>query len=122
MADFLDWGAPSPELGFMTIGPQSDGTIGVPPAAMAVQPADVGSGVPASYSKDVIDVFKFGVGTWADVYKTQQGLDYKKYEVTAGGINQQGQMAVVGQGINALSRSITLALVLGVVAVVVLRS
>jgi hypothetical protein len=95
MAAIMDWfgsGNSAPTLADM-IGPQTDGTNIIANTAVAVTPADTAGGLPADYSQSVLDLFKFGVGTWAESNKTQQLFDYKKFEATQAGLIQQGRTA-----------------------------
>ena len=82
------------------------------------QPADAAGGAPAWYSKDILDLMKFGIGAVVDTNKSQQLFDYKKFEATNGGLYPQGQPANVpraaqGGGVSGL-------VMLGIGAIVVL--
>lgn len=78
------------------VGPQNDGTYGVPDAAQPInQPWDTGAGTLGNYGSDVLGILKYGVGLAAQNYNNRQILDYKRFEATAGGAFQQGQPANV---------------------------
>lgn len=79
--------------GWSPVGPQSDGTYGVPATAGTPQPVDAGGGLPGNYSQTVLDVFKYGVGAWSQYATTQQQLDYRRWEATNVGPAQQGKPA-----------------------------
>ncbi len=77
------------------VGPQPDGTHGIPVTAQQVNsPAGV-AGYSSAWSQQAIDVLKFGVGAVTDAWKFGQALDYKKFEATNGGLYAQGQPAGV---------------------------
>jgi len=76
------------------VGPQEDGTYNFPESYGTVQPTDAGGGQPASYGQAVLDVFKYGVGAYAQYQGQQQMLDYKRWETTNFGASVQGKPAV----------------------------
>ena len=76
------------------VGPQSDGTSITPGAGIIPSPVDAGGGAPASYSKDVLDLFKVGVGAYSQQKQQSNLLDYKRYEATQMGLWRQGQPAL----------------------------
>lgn len=78
------------------IGPQSDGTNNQAPAAVQVTPVDAGGGPAGQYSRDTLDIFKYGLGIWNSQVQQSNMLDYKRWEATALGINAQGQPAAYG--------------------------
>ena len=53
-------------------------------------PVDAGGGVPGSYTAEVLDLFKFGIGAWQANKAQNNLLDYKRYEAINGGLSQQG--------------------------------
>lgn len=77
------------------VGPNSDGTYGIPSAAVMPQPVDAGGGPPANYSGQILDLFKFGVGVWQQADARQDMLDYRRWESTNAGLYQQGQAAAI---------------------------
>lgn len=77
------------------VGPQNDGTYGIPSPAVMSQPLDAGGGPPANYGAQIMDVFKFGVGVWQQNEARQDMLDYRRFEATNAGIYQQGQAAAL---------------------------
>jgi len=81
-----------------TVGAQSDGTYNTPVTAIQAQPVDAGGGGLGQYSAQILDVFKFGVGTWAQSNATDKLLDYKRFEATNGGLYQQGNAAGIRVG------------------------
>ena len=78
----------------LAVGPQSDGTSITPGAGIIPAPVDAGGGAPASYSRDILDVFKIGVGAYSQNKQQQNLLDYKRYEATQYGLWRQGQPAL----------------------------
>lgn len=76
------------------IGPQSDGTSVSPTTATMPQPVDAGGGAAGSYSKDILDIFKFGLGAYSQNQQQSQLLDYKRFEATQAGLWRQGQPAL----------------------------
>lgn len=82
------------------IGPQSDGTIGTPSAGIQPAPVDAGGGAAGSYRKDVIDIFKYGVGAYSQSKQQSDLLDYKRFEATQLGLFRQGQPALFSNNTN----------------------
>lgn len=81
--------------GAWSVGPQTDGTYGIPVTAQQVNsPAGV-AGYASSWDQQAIDILKFGVGAVTDAWKFNQALDYKKFEATNGGLYAQGAPAGV---------------------------
>lgn len=122
MSSIPDWfgtGNSAPTLADM-IGPQTDGTNIIANSAIAVTPADTAGGLPANYSQSVLDLFKFGVGAWADNNKTNQLFEYKKFEATQAGLIQQGRAAGTMQATAAAGKSGLLWMVGGAVLLAVL--
>lgn len=76
-----------------SVGPQSDGTSNAPWASIQVEPIDAGGGAPGSYGKDILDIFKYGVGVWSQNKQQTDLLDYKRFEATQAGLFRQGQPA-----------------------------
>lgn len=76
------------------VGYSPDGTFNTPSVAVTAQPVDAGGGPVGSYGKDVMDVFKFGVGIWNQQRQQQAMLDYKRFEATQYGAFMQGQPAL----------------------------
>ena len=97
-----------------SIGPQSDGTYSVPDLSVAAQPVDAGGGGVGQYSSQVLDIFKFGVGVWANQQSQQNMLDYKRYEAAGGGLYQQGNTA----GIKATGNGVQVGVSNGMVMIV----
>lgn len=77
------------------VGPNTDGTYGIPQTAVMSQPVDAGGGPPANYGAQVLDIFKFGVGVWQQQSARQDMLDYRRWESTNAGLYQQGQTAAL---------------------------
>ena len=100
-----------------SVGPQTDGTNLVASAAITPSPADAGGGAPASYTKDVLDLFKYGIGAATSQKNYQNMLDYKRYEATQGGLYAQGRPTVFANSATGGSGSLLVmaALVIGVV-------
>lgn len=96
------------------VGPQTDGTYGSP--VVAPQPADAGGGGAASYSSQILDVFKYGVGAYASLQQQQNMLDYRRWEATGGNLTQQGA-ARPGQTAGGAGMSQGMLLLIGVVVV-----
>ena len=103
------------EFGFSgDTGPQSDGTYSIPGVAVTAQPVDAGGGGVGQYSSQVLDIFKFGVGVWANNQSQQNMLDYKRYEAAGGGLYQQGNTA----GIKATGNGVQVGVSNGMVMMV----
>lgn len=107
------------------IGPQNDGTYVQPSAAQPNnQPWDTSGNAAGNYSRDVLDVLKFGVGVWQQNDARNQFYDYKRFEATNGGLFLQGRFAGVGTGgmplaINpAKSQTLLLLMALGVILLI----
>lgn len=83
-----------------SVGPQSDGTIGTPSAAISPNPVDAGGGAAGSYRKDIIDIFKYGVGAYSQSKQQSDLLDYKRFEATQMGLWRQGQPALFSSSPN----------------------
>lgn len=80
---------------FGGVGPQSDGTYGVPTTAEQVNDPANTAGYPASSDSSALDILKWGVGIVSDTWKFGQQMDYKRWEATQGGVYQQGATANV---------------------------
>jgi hypothetical protein len=78
----------------LAVGPQSDGTSVSPTAGAMPQPVDAGGGFAGTYGKDVLDIFKYGVGIYSQNKQQSDLLDYKRFEATQLGVFRQGQPAV----------------------------
>ena len=78
----------------LAVGPQSDGTNIQSGPSTPAAPVDAGGGTPGSYGKDILDVFKFGVGVYSQNKQQSDLLDYKRFEATQAGLWRQGQPAV----------------------------
>lgn len=104
------------------VGPQSDGTNIPADASITPSPVDAGGGVPASYSKDILDVFKYGVGAYTSQQNYKNMLDYKRYEATQGGLYMQGRPTVFSQAANGGSGSLVILAAIVIGAVVLLQN
>lgn len=80
-----------------SVGPQSDGTYGTPASAVAVTPYDAGGGPAKNYSPQILDIFKFGIGVWQQQSNQTAMLDYRRFEATQAGLQQQGRANGVAQ-------------------------
>lgn len=101
-----------------TVGPQADGTYVYSPQASTIpQPVDTPAGAPANYSQQILDLFKFGVGTYAANQQSQQLFDYKKYEATNSGLYAQGQPAPIAKTATGSAMSPMIMLAIGAVVV-----
>lgn len=98
-------------------GPQADGTYVTPSAGTTPAPTDAGGGAPASYRQDIIDVFKYGVGAYTSQKNQQAMLDYKRFEVTGGGLYAQGRPGIFSTG--AQGQTSGLVIIAGVVILAV---
>lgn len=85
---------------YAAVGPQSDGTIGTPGAGITPTPVDAGGGAAGSYRKDIIDIFKYGVGAYSSSKQQSDLLDYKRFEATQLGLFRQGQPALFSSANN----------------------
>lgn len=77
------------------VGYNSDGTFSAPNVAVMPQPVDAGGGMPANYSAQILDIFKFGVGVWQQNEARQDMIDMRRWEATNAGLYQQGQSAAI---------------------------
>lgn len=101
------------------VGPQQDGTNLIADSAIIAQPADTAGGMPAQYEQGILDIFKFGIGAWADNQKSQQLFEYKKFEATNGGLFQQGRNAYMPQAASGGTSSLVV-MGLGLIVLVAL--
>ena len=100
------------------VGPQVDGTYVYSPQASTIPtPTDTAGGAPADYGKQILDLFKFGVGAYSADQQNQRLFDYKKYEATNGGLYQQGQGAMLNR--TATGSGLSPVVMLGIGALVV---
>jgi hypothetical protein len=77
---------------YTSVGPNNNGTYGVPASAQTSnQPWDSAGGVLGGYSKEIFGILTQGVGAWSQYKKNEQFLDYQRYEATQGGVYQQGR-------------------------------
>lgn len=53
-------------------------------------PVDAAGGAPGDYGQQVLDLFKFGIGSWNANRAQSNYLDYKKYEASGGTLSQAG--------------------------------
>ena len=97
MSYALDAWRPGDPVTGELVGPQSDGTFGIPSTAQAVTPYDAGGGPAANYAPQILDIFKFGVGVWQQQSNQTAMYDYKRFEATQAGLYQQGQNAQLAQ-------------------------
>ena len=107
-----EWGPIDP---WGVVGPQSDGTVMPSPTAVMSQPQDTSGGQPAGYSQTVLDIFKYGIGTYASLQMAKQQPDYKRYEATNGGLFQQGRPANIAQANTGGASNLMLLAMAGVV-------
>lgn len=103
------------------VGYQSDGTFNAPSSGMVPNPVDAGGGAPGNYSAQLVDMFKFGVGTYAQQQNVKNNLDYKRYEATAGGLYRQGVPNIFAQGAQGQSSGLLIMAGIAIVAVVLLN-
>lgn len=76
-----------------SVGPQADGTYGIPPTGQAVTPIDAGGGPSGNYGPAILDIFKFGVGAYQQNQNMTAAYDYRRFEATQAGLYQQGRPA-----------------------------
>ncbi|MCE3602384.1 hypothetical protein LXA47_01990 [Massilia sp. P8910] len=77
---------------YSSVGPNNNGTYGVPTSAQTSnQPWDSAGGVLGGYGKEIFGILSQGVGAWSQYKKNEQFLDYQRYEATQGGVFQQGR-------------------------------
>lgn len=103
-----------------SVGPQSDGTVIVPPTGQAITGADQ-AGYGASYAPGVFTLLNNGLSAFTSIYNNGQVLDYKRYEATQAGVVAQGQAAsgLAAAQLNAAASNRMLML-LGIFAVIAL--
>lgn len=105
----------------LAVGPQSDGTNTVADASVIPKPVDAGGGAPGLYSKDILDVFKYGVGAWSQAKQQSDMLDYKRYEATQLGLWRQGQPAMFSQSAQGGTGNLVILAAIVIGAVVLLQ-
>lgn len=120
MSAALDYAA-GDEFYTTSVGPQTDGTYTYPATYGTVQPVDAGGGQPGNYSQGIIDVFKYGVGAFAQYKGQEQMLDYKRWETTNFGASVQGRPAYGVGVLPAGNTGLLIALGIGLVLVLVLK-
>lgn len=109
MSAFLDAMVGDPYY-TQSVGPQNDGTNLIAAASMMNNPTDAGGGFPASYGQSVLDVFKFGVQTWA-------GMETQKAAIAARPTAPAGYLPAATGGVS-LSTNFILLIVAGLAFVV----
>lgn len=102
-------------------GVQPDGTSITPDAAIMPSPVDSGGGVPGSYGKDILDIFKFGVGAYSQNKQQSDLLDYKRFEATQAGLWRQGQPALFSQSAQGGTGNLVILAAIVIGAVVLLQ-
>lgn len=105
----------------VSAGPNIDGTFTTPGAAIIPNPVDAGGGAPASYSKDILDVFKFGVSAYSQQKQQQNLLDYKRFEATQTGLWMQGRPALFSQSAQGGTGNLVVLAAIVIGAVVLLQ-
>lgn len=105
----------------LPVGPQSDGTSITPGTAIIPGPVDAGGGMPASYTKDILDVFKFGVSAYGQNQQQKNLLDYKRFEATQAGLWMQGRPALFSQSAQGGTGNLVILAALVIGAVVLLQ-
>ena len=107
---------------YTSVGPQTDGTNLPADASITAAPVDAGGGAPASYSKDILDVFKYGVGAYTSQQNYKNMLDYKRYEATQTGLWAQGRPTVFSQSANGGAGGLVIMAAIVIGAVVLLQN
>lgn len=117
--DPSQYGVGADTYGF-TVGPQSDGTVIVPPTGQAITGADQ-AGYGANYAPAVFGLLNNGLSAFTSIYNNGQLLDYKRFEATQAGLVAQGQAATgyATATMNASTSNRTI-LILGIFAVIAL--
>lgn len=105
----------------LAVGPQSDGTSISPAAAEMSLPVDAGGGVAGSYGKDILDIFKFGVGVYSQDKQRSDLLDYKRFEATQAGLWRQGQPALFARNAQGGNGNLVILAAIVIGAVVLLQ-
>lgn len=105
----------------LAVGPQSDGTSIAPTAAEMPLPVDAGGGFAGSYGKDILDIFKFGVGAYSQNKQQSDLLDYKRFEATQAGLWRQGQPALFAQSAQGGTGNLVILAAIVIGAVVLLQ-
>jgi hypothetical protein len=105
----------------LAVGPQSDGTSIAPTAAEMPQPVDAGGGFAGTYGKDILDIFKFGVGVYSQDKQRSDLLDYKRFEATQAGLWRQGQPALFARNAQGGNGNVLVLFAIVIGAVVLLQ-
>jgi hypothetical protein len=105
----------------LAVGPQSDGTSISPGAAIQSNPVDAGGGAPGTYGKDILDVFKYGVGVYSQNKQQSDLLDYKRFEATQAGLWRQGQPALFSSSAGGGTGNLVILAAIVIGAVVLLQ-
>lgn len=95
----------------------TDSSFVVPPdATLPSQPVDTAGGNPASYTQDVLDLFKFGIGAAISAKLAPQVPADAQYQTTNGVVNKVGSTAnrtATGVATPASGMSMTTMLMIG---------
>ena len=105
----------------LAVGPQSDGTNIQSGAAAPAAPVDAGGGAAGSYTQNILDVFKFGVGAYSQNKQQSDLLDYKRFEATQAGLWRQGQPALFSNSAQGGTGSLVILAAIVIGAVVLLQ-
>lgn len=106
------------------IGPQTDGTYGIPTTAQQYNAPDNTAGYSPSVSPQVAALLSQGIGSLTQLGLGAMVLDYKKAEATNGGLFYQGQYAALRRnGYGQVNQPLTLStlLLLGGLAYLLLK-
>lgn len=104
-----------------SVGPQTDGTNLMASSAITPAPSDAGGGAPMTYTQDVLDLFKYGVGAYTSQQNYKNMLDYKRYEATQSGLYMQGRPTVFSQSANGGTGNLVILAAIVIGAVVLLQ-
>lgn len=104
-----------------TVGPQSDGTYGIPLLGQTISNGADQAGNGASYSPAIFNLLNNGLSAFTSIYNTGQQLDYQRYQATQAGLVAQGQAATsLASAQFAAINSNKMLLILGAFAVLAL--
>ena len=82
---------------FVDVGPQPDGTYGVPSSAVQTNAPANTAGYSSQTPGWVGDVLKTGIGAVAGYFNNANILDYRRFEATNGGLYRQGYPALISR-------------------------
>lgn len=95
------------------VGPQSNGTYGIPVTAQQRNSPQNTAGWSSSISQSTADLLKYGIGALGQLGMAKMQVDYARAEATNGGLFYQGRPALLGRnGLGMVSGGMNLSVLL----------